>query len=114
LWNLSEDASVVELASGMNVMNFNVAVSREVKGEKRRLGIELLSLEMIFRYLFLKRTKVFLWKMILSNTPTMREKQANQKIIVFEIELLVQHKNNGNSSTNRTSSNRNSASTTGK
>jgi hypothetical protein len=51
--------------------------------------------------------------MILSNTPTMREKQANQKIIVFEIELLVQHKNNGNSSTNRTSSNRNSANTTG-
>jgi hypothetical protein len=25
--NLSEDASVVELASGMNVMNFNVAVN---------------------------------------------------------------------------------------
>jgi hypothetical protein len=31
----------------------------------------------------------------------MREKQkANQKIIVFEIELLVQHKNNGNSANN--------------
>jgi hypothetical protein len=72
---------------------------------------------MIFRYcLFKRELKCFyLENLILSNTPTMREKQkANQKIIVFEIELLVQHKNNGNSANNRTSSNRNSASTTGK
>jgi hypothetical protein len=71
----------VELASGMNVMNFNVAVSKKVKGEKRRLGIELLSLEMIFRYcLFKKGTKVFLSEnLILSNTPTMREKQKRTR-----------------------------------
>jgi single-strand DNA-binding protein len=90
--NLSEDASVVELASGMNVMNFNVAVNEKVKGEKKTTWYRAAKFGNDISILpFLKKgTKVFLSGKpdIEQYTNNAGEAKANQKIIVFEIELL--------------------------
>jgi hypothetical protein len=72
---------------------------------------------MIFRYCLLKKgTKVFLSEnLILSNTPTMREKQkANQKIIVFERASRFSTRATETQQAPIAQANRNSASTTGK
>ena len=90
--NLSEDAAVVGLPNGNSVINFNVAVNEKAKGEKKttwyraaKFGNDIAILP------FLKKgTKVFLSGKpdIEQYTSNTGEAKANQKIIVFEVELL--------------------------